>query len=60
MRGSMFFFSGVGVHLKFTPRSLQKGGGGDEYMSIYTSYKLIIFTSHQSYFLYRYIFFEKY
>lgn len=59
MRGSMVFFSGVGVHLKFTPRSLQKGGG-DEYMSIYTSYKLIIFTSHQSYFLYRYIFFEKY
>lgn len=59
MRGSMFFFfQESGSILNLHPDPSKRGG--DEYMSIYTSYKLIIFTSHQSYFLYRYIFFEKY
>lgn len=60
MRGSMvFFFQESGYILNLHPgRSLQKGGGVN--ICLYTSYKLIIFTSHQSYFLYRYIFFEKY
>lgn len=54
----VFFFQESGSILNLHPDPSKRGG--DEYMSIYTSYKLIIFTSHQSYFLYRYIFFEKY
>lgn len=52
-----FFFQESGSILNLHPDPSKRGGVN---ICLYTSYKLIIFTSHQSYFLYRYIFFEKY